>query len=269
MCGSCWAIAASSVLQAHSEIYASSARTFSPQELVSCVPNPNKCGGDGGCEGSTVELALQWVMENGLAPEHQVPYVALDSVPCRSNSPNASEAATLAMMEVDASDVGASLEFGMTGWTKLPENRYEPVMRALVERGPAAVSVGARDWHSYAKGIFDSCEKDTVVNHALILLGFGVEQSSGVKYWSLLNSWGQEWGENGLIRLLRQDSDESEQCGMDKSPQVGTGCKGGPAEVRVCGMCGILYDATQPIFSGQMSDFMRTSALQVQADITA
>merc|ERR1719433_2298535 len=48
-CGSCWAVATSTVLQAHSEIYAGHAqpRTFSTQELVDCVDNPYTCGGNG------------------------------------------------------------------------------------------------------------------------------------------------------------------------------------------------------------------------------
>lgn len=32
-----------------------------PQELIDCVPNPNACGGTGGCSGATVELAMNYV----------------------------------------------------------------------------------------------------------------------------------------------------------------------------------------------------------------
>lgn len=33
---------------------------------------------------------------------------------------------------------------------------------------------------------------------------------------------------------------------MDKKPQEGEGCDGGPPEIEVCGMCGILYDPVIP-----------------------
>jgi len=48
-CGSCWAIAATTLLQAHEEIRTGNSRKLSVQELVSCVPNPKQCGGTGGC----------------------------------------------------------------------------------------------------------------------------------------------------------------------------------------------------------------------------
>merc|ERR1719321_98370 len=64
MCGSCWAVAASTVLQAHAEIYTSKTRTFSVQEMVECIANPQECGGQGGCKGATMELAMDYVFKN-------------------------------------------------------------------------------------------------------------------------------------------------------------------------------------------------------------
>ena len=60
-CGSCWAVATVSVLEAHYEIYSAKGgptKSFSPQQTLECTPNPNECGGQGGCKGATVELAL-------------------------------------------------------------------------------------------------------------------------------------------------------------------------------------------------------------------
>ncbi len=37
------------------------------QELVSCMSNPNSCGGTGGCSGATAELAFDYLQANGLA----------------------------------------------------------------------------------------------------------------------------------------------------------------------------------------------------------
>lgn len=291
-CGSCWAVSSSTVLKANAEIHGSSQRSFSAQELVDCVPNPHSCGGDGGCQGATVELALNYAMHLGLGTESEVPYRAKTGTCHRLLSGR--ELAGLALTELrgamgsddaiddaendedseavttheelvalrllhDVQDLQSAgirharknahgLAFGMRGWEKLPENRYEPLLRAVVEHGPVGVSVAASDWHMYSDGVFNSCAKDAVINHAVTLVGFGKDQMLQRKFWLIQNSWGANWGEGGRIRLLRSDSDETEQCGIDRQPEKGTACKGGPTEVKVCGMCGILYDSAVPHF---------------------
>merc|ERR1719265_31223 len=78
-CGSCWAITGATVLDANAEIHLGQGATkFSAQEFVSCVPNKQHCGGEGGCQGATVELAFDWAMRNHLSSETDVPYVGLD-----------------------------------------------------------------------------------------------------------------------------------------------------------------------------------------------
>merc|ERR1719318_2400791 len=74
-CGSCWAVASSNVLRAYSELY-SDLRHFSIQQLVSCTPNPYSCGGEGGCDGATVELAFDYVMNSHVVSEDDFRYAA-------------------------------------------------------------------------------------------------------------------------------------------------------------------------------------------------
>merc|ERR1719149_188419 len=79
-CGSCWAITTVTVVEAHYEIYMNSTapKIFSAQELVSCVENPKRCGGDGGCKGATVELGMDYILANGLSTEDEAPYQGAD-----------------------------------------------------------------------------------------------------------------------------------------------------------------------------------------------
>merc|ERR1719197_732280 len=86
--------------------------------------------------------------------------------------------------------------FGMTGWETLPKNKYEPLARALAERGPVAVSVAADAWFNYDNGIFNGCGKDAVIDHAVVAMGYGEDATTGNKYWLIQNSWGKDWGED-------------------------------------------------------------------------
>jgi len=250
-CGSCWAVATATVMDSHAEIYKSPQQSFSPQELVSCVPNPKKCGGTGGCAGATVELAMDYIMSHGLRTEEDDPYRGRDlKCPNQASLIQGGSSSDLDVAAVGvhtASDQRAAGLALMGSWERLPMNKYEPLMRAVVERGPVAISVDASDWSSYESGIFDGCNKDAIINHAVVLLGFGKDQDIGHMYWTIENSWGRDWGENGKIRLLRH-ADEEAFCGIDHQPQDGTACEGGPKQVEVCGSCGILYDNVVPHF---------------------
>lgn len=254
-CGSCWAVATVSVLDAHHEIaFGGSPKKFSVQELVSCVENPRKCGGEGGCKGATVELGMAFALKHGLSQDAEVPYTAKTST-CHRR-------ASLVQGKDRHSrsngfghhhhkhhkhhyDHRGGESFGLVGWTKLPENKEFPLVSAVAHMGPVAVSVAARNWFQYEAGIYDSCHKDAVVDHAVTLYGYGV--SGGHKYWLIRNSWGEHWGDKGFIKLQRHDREE-EYCGMDNDAQKGTACENDPKEVRVCGSCAILYDTVVPNF---------------------
>ena len=73
-CGSCWAFAAATVLESHLAIYTGKLFTLSTQELVSCVPNNINCGGTGGCEGSTGEMAYDYISKHGIVEESSMRY---------------------------------------------------------------------------------------------------------------------------------------------------------------------------------------------------
>jgi len=226
-CGSCWAISAVEAVEAQLQRSGSSARV-SAQALIDCVPNPQHCGGSGGCDGATGELAYAFMRDYGIPLEQDLPYTARTQS-CPENPLSGS--------------YPASQRVRVSGWTALPSNQAAPLMEALVSQGPAVVAVDGNNWFNYESGIFDSCEKDADLGHAVLAKGYG--QEAGTGYWLIQNSWGRQWGEQGHIRLQRHE-DEDAYCGTDHAPKDGVGCDGGPPSVKVCGTCGVLYDALIP-----------------------
>ncbi|CAF1257912.1 unnamed protein product [Rotaria sordida] len=60
-------------------------------------------------------------------------------------------------------------------------------------------------FNSYSSGIFDvpGCNEKPLQNHAMLLVGYGRDQNTGLDYWKVKNSWGTRWGENGFVRVRR------------------------------------------------------------------
>lgn len=251
-CGSCWAVSSATALQAHAELY-NSERTFSAQQIVDCTPNPLSCGGTGGCKGATAELAMDYVARYGDVTAEKLKYVGQETACPSTAKPSGKSFLKKAEEANSQTDVSLTKNggaaFGMTGWRRLPENKAEPLLLALYEEGPVVVAVGADDaWGMYKSGILNSCAKEAVINHAVVAVGFG--QDGDTKFWQIQNSWGNTWGEDGFVRLLRLDhKEENDYCGWDHSPKDGTACKDGPEKVYVCGQCGVLYDTVVPKFT--------------------
>lgn len=227
-CGSCWAISAVEAIEAQLLMKGVDPNIrLSAQALVDCVPNPQHCGGKGGCDGATGELAYAFIRDYGIPLESDLEYAAVtEACPVGLDGP-----------------WPAKSRARLSGWNQLPSNRAEPLEQALVTQGPAVVAVDANNWLDYNSGIFDDCDKDAILGHAVLTIGYGEEK--GVKYWHIQNSWGDDWGEDGNIRIIKH-ADESSWCGTDSKPQEGLGCDGGPPSITVCGTCGILYDPIIP-----------------------
>ncbi len=68
---------------------------------------------------------------------------------------------------------------------------------------PLAVALsGYTSFLFYKKGIIDSALCGTVLNHAVLLVGYGQDPKDG-PFWIFKNSWGTSWGEKGYVRIRR------------------------------------------------------------------
>lgn len=198
-----------------------------------CAPNPDHCGGVGACEGSTAELAFEYLTgSDGFYEEYQYSYKSYDGKDYACATDDVSKY--------------TSPKATISGYVKLPGNNYAALMNAVANIGPMAINVDASSWSAYSEGVFDGCDQASPdVNHVVVMVGYG-EESDGTKYWLVRNSWSPSYGEKGYIKLARTDS-EDDNCGSDVTPQNGVACEDQSEPVTVCGTCGAIYDSSYPI----------------------
>jgi len=232
-CGSCWAFAATATIESHVAKATGLLFDFSPEQIAMCSPNPDSCGGSGGCNGATHEIAFEYLTgSSGLYQEFQYPYTSYTGTNYACSIPK----------------VGAPKGV-IDGYVQLPSNDYTSLMNGIATVGPIAITVDASEWHSYESGVFNGCNQvNPDLNHGVVLVGYGTDAFYG-DYWLVRNSWNANFGEAGYIRVART-SDESSLCGSDITPQDGTACAGSDDPVNVCGTCGILYDTSYPLNAG-------------------
>jgi len=224
-CGSCWAFASTATIESYYALNTKELAILAPQTLVSCAPNPNDCGGTGGCEGSIPELAFNYTSTRGIALESDMPYKAHDEA-CPADY---KAAATL------------------DSYVKLPANDASALESALATVGPIAVNVAA-NWRNYGGGVFSGgcTADDCVLDHVVVALGYRKAVGVGGTasgYWLIRNSWGTSWGEEGYIRLTRG---YDKTTFVDKTPADGVACKPFPKNQSVSGESGVLFDMSYP-----------------------
>ncbi|KAF8571546.1 hypothetical protein P879_08399, partial [Paragonimus westermani] len=91
----------------------------------------------------------------------------------------------------------------------------------LVHGGPFPIGFMVYDdFIHYKSGVYrHSRLKNTALpfypvkstNHAVLLVGYGTDKETHLPYWSVKNSWGRKWGEDGFFRILRG----SDECGIE------------------------------------------------------
>jgi cathepsin L len=271
-CGSCWSFAATTVLESHIALQTGVLFDLSPQEIVSCAPNPQHCGGEGGCTGSTAELAFELVRQHGIVQEWDFGYqdyhgehinctLSLDLKASTTSTVQSQQGPRhLRHSSKDTNDDGDKHFYHgavatIADYAVLPSNNYTVLMNAVAKLGPVAVAVACLPWHLYQSGVFyaplNSSTAATDLNHLVVLEGYGTDQETGEDYWLVRNSWGPLWGEGGYIRLKRVGDHE---CGLNIKPADGTACtiddKGNPVTPppeTICGNSGILFDSVLPV----------------------
>ncbi|CAF0732783.1 unnamed protein product [Brachionus calyciflorus] len=90
------------------------------------------------------------------------------------------------------------------------ESNHDTLKQAIAQLGPVTVSIDAEDGlFNYKGGIYNGkqngvmeCSADRI-NHAVTVVGYGTDATTGLDYWLIKNTWGTTWGEGGYVRFLR------------------------------------------------------------------
>jgi C1A family cysteine protease len=90
-------------------------------------------------------------------------------------------------------------------------------MKAAVAQQPVSVSIDAGHlFMSYTSGVLNTTKCGKQLDHAVLVVGYGTDASSGLDYWTVKNSWGTSWGEAGYIRMAIIDG--VGVCGVQMEP---------------------------------------------------
>ncbi|KEG02089.1 chabaupain 2 [Plasmodium vinckei vinckei] len=191
-CASCWAFSVAGVVSAQYAIRQNKKISLSEQQLVDCAPN------NFGCEGGIIPYALEDLIDmGGLCEDKYYPYVANIPELCEINK--------------------CKEKYSIVEYALVPYDNYKEAIQYL---GPITIAVGvSEDFEDYESGIFDG-ECEGVANHAVILVGYGVEsvfdevlkRNVDQYYYIIRNSWGSAWGEDGYIRLKTNESGTLRNC---------------------------------------------------------
>lgn len=187
-CGSCWSFSATGSMESAHFLKYEELISLSEQNLLDCTWDL----GNKGCGGGMSYRAFRYVIANdGIDTEAAYPYLAKDG-PCN----------------FDPDYVGVTLG----GYKLIIKGSESDLQDAVQNAGPVSVAIDAthKNFTFYSSGVYHERPCSTShLNHAVLVVGYG--DLDGDEYWIVKNSWGDSWGDEGYIKMARN---EDNMCGI-------------------------------------------------------
>jgi len=192
-CQSCWAFGTTGELADRIciETNMNKVITLSPQFLMNCYS-----GHKGGCNrGEYHDIVHRDLCEVGVPLDSCMPYQNKD-VECTRECVDGSNMTTYKFKYIY--DMYKPFDVDYT---------VRAIQTEIMKNGPVAAGFYVfEDFMNYAGGIYSRTPGMRFLGgHIIKIIGWGEE--NGIPYWLIVNSWGTQWGENGLVRFIRGKND--------------------------------------------------------------
>ncbi|XP_058212555.1 zingipain-2-like [Rhododendron vialii] len=196
--GSCSAVATGQCLSATVQMKFGGphnpARRPSVQELIDKTQEafPHDCyravPGEGGFRGSPPEIYFKYIKQRGVAVEANHPYCGQ-----RTSTPTPPDSPRIRFQDY-------TVKRRRQPGTDSPDFDIQPIIREqpIVGVLTAYESLGPHREGVY-QGAKDEDDAKTAGGHAVVIFGYGTENCQDY-YW-IQNTWGPEWGDNGIAKV--------------------------------------------------------------------
>jgi len=193
-CGSCWAFSAVGAVEGIWAITTGEKISLSEEEIVQC-----NFEDDFGCNGGQMQNAFKWIEAHGIDAYSNYTYTSGTGITgsCKNN-----------LIKEHVASIG--------GFKDVPANNPHE-MKMAVSKQPVSIAIDAAnsDFMMYTSGVLTSETCGTSLDHGVLIVGYGSDDSTGEDYWIVKNSWGPVWGEKGYVRMKREKLQGAVgECGM-------------------------------------------------------
>jgi len=202
-CGSCWAFGAAEAMTDRLCIATNKSIHLSAADLNSCCA---ACGM--GCNGGYPAAAWQYWVHSGLVSGGNYkgggcfPYQLANCDhhttgkygPCPEVVPTP---ACTKKCENEAT-WATDKHFGSSSYG-VPA-RVADIQKEIEAHGPVEASFSVyQDFLTYKTGVYHHVSGSMLGGHAVKIIGWGID--NGVKYWTVANSWNEDWGNQGFFNI--------------------------------------------------------------------
>ena len=191
-CGSCWAHSTTSIIADRISIMRKAAF---PEINLSLQILLDYDTVDEGCHGGDYIPAMRYIKEHGITEENCSQYRALGhEQPNNNKQPYCKDCVDGKCFTPESYNTYTLESYGQVPFDE------QTLMSEIYNRGPIACTINAspiEDIEFGFTGVFQSNNKEES-NHAVSIVGWGVDKESGLKYWIMRNSWGEYFADNGL-----------------------------------------------------------------------